>query len=85
MAETGDDEYVLRAAPYFHSGKVWDLGVVVEIMAESQAGEVISLRETTQIVAFLNSLTNTVPPITLPILPPEAATTPRPVPQAIVE
>lgn len=87
VTETADDEYVFRAAPlrnialtapYFHSGKVWDLQVAVEIMAESQLGEALKPEEATQIVAFLESLTGTLPAITLPVLPPETATTPRP-------
>ena len=48
VTDTVDDEYVFRAgplrnialtAPYFHSGKVWDLKVAVQVMAESQLGE----------------------------------------------
>ncbi len=87
VTETVDDEYVFRAsplrnvgvtAPYFHSGKVWDLKVAVEIMAESQLGEALGPGEADQIVAFLEGLTGTVPPITLPVLPPETASTPRP-------
>jgi cytochrome c peroxidase len=87
VTATVDDEYVFRAsplrnialtAPYFHSGKVWDLSVAVEIMAESQLGEALQPEETAQIVAFLESLTGTLPAITLPVLPPETAGTPRP-------
>ncbi|MCB6178279.1 cytochrome-c peroxidase [Rhodobacter sp. Har01] len=87
VTETADDEYVFRAAPlrnialtapYFHSGKVWDLDVAVSIMAESQLGAEFSEQEVTQVVAFLNSLTGTMPAITLPVLPAETAETPRP-------
>lgn len=87
VTETASDEYVFRAAPlrnialtapYFHSGKVWDLNVAVEIMAESQLGESLKPEETAQIVAFLDSLTGTMPEVTLPVLPPETAGTPRP-------
>ena len=87
VTETADDEYVFRAAPlrnialtapYFHSGKVWDLSVAVEIMAESQLGEALKPEETAQLVAFLDSLTGTLPAITLPVLPAETASTPRP-------
>lgn len=92
VTETVDDEYVFRAAPlrnvavtapYFHSGKVWDLKVAVQIMAESQLGEELSDDEANQIVAFLGSLTGDVPEITLPILPAETATTPRPTAEVI--
>ncbi|MBL9072373.1 cytochrome-c peroxidase [Tabrizicola sp.] len=87
VTETASDEYVFRAAPlrnialtapYFHSGKVWDLNVAVEIMAESQLGESLKPEETAQIVAFLNSLTGTMPEVSLPVLPAETAGTPRP-------
>ncbi|SIT76690.1 cytochrome-c peroxidase [Pontibaca methylaminivorans] len=87
VTETADDEYVFRAsplrnvavtAPYFHSGKVWDLDVAVDIMAESQLGEALEPEETTRIVAFLESLTGNVPEVTVPVLPVETADTPRP-------
>ena len=87
VTETIDDEYVFRAsplrnialtAPYFHSGKVWDLKVAVQIMAESQLGEEISDEIADQMVAFLESLTGTLPEVTYPVLPPETAETPRP-------
>jgi len=87
VTETAIDEYVFRAsplrnialtAPYFHSGKVWELSVAVEIMAESQLGEALPTEETAQLVAFLESLTGQLPTITLPIMPPETSSTPRP-------
>lgn len=87
VTDTVDDEYVFRAAPlrnvgvtapYFHSGRVWDLKVAVQIMAESQLGEELADDEANLIVAFLNSLTGAVPAVTLPVLPPETSTTPRP-------
>lgn len=87
VTETAMDEYVFRAsplrnialtAPYFHSGKVWDLTVAVQIMAESQLGEALPDTDTAQLVAFLKSLTGTMPPITLPVLPTETSATPRP-------
>ncbi len=48
VTATADDSYVFRAsplrnidqtAPYFHSGKVWDLEQTVAIMGTSQLGE----------------------------------------------
>ena len=94
VTATVDDEYVFRAAPlrnvaltapYFHSGKVWDLKVAVQIMAESQLGETLSDQEAGQIVAFLGSLTGTLPQITLPILPAETDATPRPTTQIMIQ
>ncbi len=82
-----EDEYVFRTAPlrnvsvtapYFHSGKVWDLKDAVQIMAQSQLGETLSDTESEQIVAFLGALEGTVPPVVLPTLPAETASTPRP-------
>jgi cytochrome c peroxidase len=87
VTETVDDEYVFRAsplrnidqtAPYFHSGKVWDLKVAVQIMAESQLGEALKDEEADHLVAFLGALTGKMPDVTLPVLPPETAGTPRP-------
>lgn len=87
VTETVDDEYVFRAsplrnidqtAPYFHSGKVWDLKVAVQIMAESQLGEELKDEEADQLVAFLGALTGKMPEVALPVLPPETAGTPRP-------
>lgn len=87
VTETVDDEYVFRAsplrnidqtAPYFHSGKVWDLKVAVQIMAESQLGEELKDEEADQLVAFLGALTGKMPEVTLPVLPAETAGTPRP-------
>ncbi|MQQ09037.1 c-type cytochrome [Epibacterium sp. SM1979] len=87
VTQTVDDEYVFRAAPlrnialtapYFHSGKVWDLKVAVQIMAESQLGEEISDETADQLVAFLGALTGELPEVTYPVLPAETRATPRP-------
>jgi len=87
VTEAMDDEYAFRTsplrnvsvtAPFFHSGTVWDLGMAVQIMAESQLGEELTQDETAKIVAFLGSLEGVVPPIALPNLPAETGTTPRP-------
>jgi cytochrome c peroxidase len=94
VTETVDDEYVFRAAPlrnvaltapYFHSGKVWDLKVAVEIMAESQLGEALTDEEANQVVAFLDSLTGKLPEVTVPVLPAETAATPRPTAEVIAK
>ncbi len=87
VTETADDSYVFRAsplrnialtAPYFHSGKVWDLDVAVAIMGTSQLGTELNDDEVDQIVAFLGSLTGKIPEVTYPILPVETLDTPRP-------
>lgn len=87
VTSTADDSYVFRAAPlrnvavtapYFHSGKVWDLKQAVAIMGESQLGEELNDEDITAITAFLESLTGKVPEIVYPILPSETGATPRP-------
>ena len=87
VTETADDSYVFRAAPlrnidqtapYFHSGKVWDLEVAVAIMGTSQLGTELNDDEVDKIVAFLGSLTGEMPQVTYPVLPTETLDTPRP-------
>jgi cytochrome c peroxidase len=88
VTKTADDNYVFRAgplrnieltAPYFHSGKVWDLQQAVAIMGESQLGEKLSDADVEAITAFLRTLTGEPPRIEYPILPISSATTPKPV------
>lgn len=87
VTKTADDSYVFRAAPlrnieltapYFHSGKVWDLQQAVSIMGASQLGEKLSEKEVESITAFLRTLTGDQPKIEYPILPKSSATTPKP-------
>ena len=89
VTKTVSDEYVFRVpqlrnialtAPYFHTGKVWDLRQAVAIMGSSQLGAKLSDDDVSQVVTFLGALTGDQPKITLPILPPTVATTPRPKP-----
>ena len=85
---TGDDysfkvptlRNITLTAPYFHTGSVWDLRQAVAVMGSAQLGQTLSDAEIDSITAFLGSLTGTQPAITLPILPPAVATTPRPMP-----
>jgi len=87
VTQTADDSYVFRAAPlrnidqtapYFHSGKVWNLNVAVQIMGLSQLGAELDDAETDKIVAFLGALTGRMPEVVYPVLPAETAETPRP-------
>ncbi|NKN36713.1 cytochrome-c peroxidase [Agrobacterium sp. a22-2] len=87
VTNTADDSYVFRAAPlrnialtapYFHSGKVWNLKQAVGIMGTAQLGEELNEQEVDQIVAFLDSLTGKIPEVTYPVLPAETDATPRP-------
>lgn len=89
VSETADDEYVFRAAPlrniaitapYFHSGKVWDLKEAVAIMANSQLGAELTDAEVEDITAFLGTLTGEQPQVVHPTLPVRTSATPLPAP-----
>jgi cytochrome c peroxidase len=87
VTKTADADYVFRAgplrnialtAPYFHSGKVWDLRQAVAIMATSQLGAKLTDKEIEAITAFLGSLTGEQPRVELPVLPARTDKTPLP-------
>lgn len=87
VTQTASDDYVFRAgplrnialtAPYFHSGKVWDLEQAVAIMSSSQLGTELSEDEVKAITAFLQTLTGQEPQVTYPILPVSSKDTPKP-------
>lgn len=89
VTHTASDEYVFRAvplrnvaltAPYFHTGKVWDLEQAVGIMGASQLGTELSADQVKAIVAFLGTLTGEQPTIELPLLPVSTNDTPKPEP-----
>ncbi|MGX5806128.1 cytochrome-c peroxidase [Bradyrhizobium sp. Arg314] len=84
-----DDEYVFKVptlrnvaltAPYFHSGRAWDLEQAVAVMGKTQLGIQLGPEEVFNIIAFLRTLTGDQPQVTYPTLPPSVATTPRPAP-----
>jgi len=87
VTKTVSDEYVFKVptlrnialtAPYFHSGRSWDLRQAVSVMGVSQLGAQLSADETEKIVLFLDALTGEQPKIVHPTLPPSVAATPRP-------
>jgi cytochrome c peroxidase len=87
VTKTASDEYVFKSpslrnveltAPYFHSGKVWDLKQAVAIMGSAQLGAQLTESETDAIVAFLKTLTGDQPKVEIPILPPHTKDTPLP-------
>jgi len=87
VTETVSDEYVFRAAPlrniaitapYFHSGKIWDLEQAVAVMGTAQLGAKLTDDEVASIAEFLQSLTGEQPRVDYPIMPLETADTPRP-------
>lgn len=86
------DEYVFRAptlrnveltAPYFHSGRIWDLRQAVATMAAVQLDAKLKDQEIDDLTAFLKTLTGQVPKIEYPSLPLQTADTPRPDTQTV--
>ena len=65
---------VAMTAPYFHDGSVASLPEAVRIMGQVQLGRKLNSKDIEEIVAFLNSLTGTLPKnfVTVPTLPPGA-------------
>ena len=89
VTKSVSDQYVFKVptlrnialtAPYFHTGKSWDLRQAVAVMGTSQLGAQLSADETQKIAAFLESLTGEQPKIVFPLLPPSVVATPRPQP-----
>lgn len=71
---------VARTYPYFHDGSVWELDKAVGIMGEAQLGRQLAKEDVNAIVAFLNTLSGSVPETarTVPELPPHSAPETRP-------
>lgn len=81
------DEYAFKSptlrnieltAPYFHSGKVWDLKEAVRLMGTHQLGIKLNDRDVDDITAFLKTLTGRMPSIEIPQLPLHRPDTPLP-------
>lgn len=94
VTKTKSDEYVFKVptlrnieltAPYFHSGKVWDLKEAVTVMGTAQLGQKLTDEEAGKIVTFLGTLTGKQPEVIYPVLPPSTSDTPRPVLEVIEE
>jgi cytochrome c peroxidase len=89
VTKTPSDEYVFKVptlrnialtAPYFHTGRAWDLRQAVAVMGTGQLGVQLTDDDIDKITAFLDGLTGEQPQVTYPILPPSGASTPRPEP-----
>jgi cytochrome c peroxidase len=87
VTKSASDEYVYKVptlrnitltAPYFHSGKVWDLKQAVALMGTVQLGARLTDQEVGDVVAFLDSLTGDQPKVLYPLLPPAVAKSPQP-------
>ncbi len=78
MVKTPTLRNILRTAPYFHNGAVWDIREAVEIMGETQLGVKLDKREVDSIVKFFEALDGELPDIKYPKLPAVTAKTPKP-------
>lgn len=87
VTEAAGDEYVFKSpslrnitltAPYFHSGKVWELPEAVRVMGRAQLGAQFTEGEVEAFVAYLGSLTGDQPTVVYPILPTHTTDTPLP-------
>ena len=60
-----------KTYPYFHNGSVWELDKAVKIMGQAQLGKDLPQEEVDNIVAFLHTLSGSVPESarTMPELP----------------
>lgn len=61
---------IAHTAPYFHNGSVKTLDEAVKVMAKTQLNKDLKSDEVKSLVAFLESLSGTIPPQTMPTLPP---------------
>jgi cytochrome c peroxidase len=66
--------------PYFHDGAADTLAEAVDVMGRLQLGKTFNKAQNQQIVSFLKTLTGDQPQFMMPILPPSADSTPRPIP-----
>jgi cytochrome c peroxidase len=87
VTKSVSDEYVFKVptlrnialtAPYFHTGRSWDLRQAVGVMGVTQLGAQLTADQTEKVAIFLESLTGDQPKIVHPILPPSVAGTSRP-------
>jgi len=87
VTKSVSDEYVFKVptlrnialtAPYFHTGRAWDLRQATAVMAVSQLGAHLTADEIEKVAVFLESLTGDQPKVVHPILPPSVAATPKP-------
>lgn len=89
VTKTAGDEYVFKVptlrnialtAPYFHTGKEWDLRQAVAVMGTTQLGAKLTDDQIDRITDFLGSLTGEIPRVIYPELPPGVTSTPHPEP-----
>jgi cytochrome c peroxidase len=87
ITQSKSDEYVFKApslrnieltAPYFHSGKVWNLKEAVQVMGSAQLGIALTMEEADKIAGFLKTTNGIQPKVEYPILPAPTNQTPKP-------
>jgi cytochrome c peroxidase len=78
MVKTPTLRNILKTAPYFHNGVVWDIKEAIDIMGETQLGIELTRAEIDSIAKFFNSLNGEMPDITYPELPAVTLKTPKP-------
>ena len=74
---------VAKTEPYFHDGSIETLDQAVRLMAVHQLGEELDAADLRRVLAFLDSLTGTIPTdyIKEPELPESTGKTPAPIPE----
>ncbi len=78
MVKTPTLRNILKTAPYFHNGVVWDIKEAIDIMGETQLGIELTKAEIDSIAKFFNSLNGEMPDISYPELPAVTLKTPKP-------
>ena len=87
VTKSVSDEYVFKVptlrnieltAPYFHTGRVWDLKQAVGVMGTAQLGTQLTDSEVAKITAFMYTLTGEQPKVEYPLMPPTTSATPPP-------
>jgi len=78
MVKTPTLRNILRTAPYFHNGAVWDIKEAVDIMGQTQLGVKLTDKEIKSIVKFFRALNGKIPTIKYPKLPAVTLKTPKP-------
>ncbi len=78
MVKTPTLRNILKTAPYFHNGAVWDIKEAIDIMGETQLGIKLTKEEIDSIAKFFDSLNGEIPDISYPKLPAVTLKTPKP-------
>jgi len=78
MVKTPTLRNILRTAPYFHNGAVWDIKEAIKIMGETELGVELTKKEINSIATFFRALNGRIPTLTYPKLPAVTLKTPKP-------